>query len=146
MGEFSNQIFARTYRLEIPKYKSSIPPPAPAEQPADGLTRIKGSGASPVTLNHSESENHTRSVMRETQRTYDEVRVKNPDDPSQHVDVQRPRKVNFESDEDDRRHRNVTDMAPGYNAVLYAKEVLKDNIEIIRENVVQKNEGGSAAP
>jgi hypothetical protein len=155
MGEYSrNVVLPRFGQLETPKLKGIIPPPAVTEQPDDGLMRIKGSGAAVINLNHSESYNYSRSVVKETKRTYDEVRIKNPDDPEQHVDVQRPRKINTQSNEatTGAPRKNTGATGPANVTTIYAKQAPQDNVEVLRENVEEKNpdydrgEGGSAAP
>jgi hypothetical protein len=160
MAGFSRSIvlFSGTHQIETPKRTTAIPPPAATEQPDDGLMRIKGSGAAVINLNHSESENHTRSVVMETERTYDIVRIKNPDNPSQHVDVKRPRKVNTQSNEDTRgkppsRHAGVA--GPANVTTIYAKQPEapeEEHIEILEENITDVNDdwdpggGGGASP
>jgi len=157
MGDFSNNLLLpnRLGQAEIPKRKASIPPPAATEQVDDGLIRIKGSGASVINLNHSESENHTRTVLMETQRTYDEVRIKNKDNPNQHVDVKRPKKVNAQSNENTRGappRPNKGAAGPANVTTVYTKQEESETIEVLTEDITDANPewtgggGGSAAP
>ncbi len=126
---------------EAPKRKLAIPPPAASEQPDDGLMRIRGSGSQVINSSHSRSASFSRQVAKETKRTYDEVRIKNPDDNSQYVDVQRPFKTNMQTP----NTRGVFDpwqvqfWAPTYTTIVYAKQPEQDNVEVIQENIKIKN-------
>lgn len=143
MGAFSRAIAFphSSFGTETPKRRLMIPPPATSEQVDDGLMRIKGSGAQVINLSHSRSENYSRQVVKETKRTYDEVRIKNPDDESQYVDVQRPIKTNMQTP----NTRGVMDplsvqfWTPPYITLVYARQPEQDNVEVIRENIKMTN-------
>lgn len=144
MGVFSRSFAFPDLALfgdERPKRKLTIPPPPESEQPDDGLMRIRGSGASVISLNHSHSTNASWSVMTETSRKSDEIRIKNPDNPDQHVDVMRPQQVNVQVDVD--KAGNVSSVranaGPASVTINYAKQPEADNVEVLREGVEERN-------
>ena len=70
-----------------PADKAATVPPVPAEDVDRNLFSFSGSGQV-INLAHSARSNASRSGSRETERTFDVMRVKNPEDPQQYVDVE----------------------------------------------------------
>lgn len=148
MGTISRTIFSSGTGVhnfgETPKRKFIIPPPVADEQPDDGLTRIRGGGASVITLSHASSYNMSRAKMQESERKVDNIRIKNPDDETQHVDVQRPTTIKLRG-KNNPFNRSAIDAeradfwAPVWINVDYAKQPPQDHIEIIEEDIVIKN-------
>ena len=128
-----------------PKRRAAVPPPASSEQADDGLIRIKGSGAAVVSLQHSHSASYSRTIVKESSQIYDEIRIKNPDDKSQHVDVKRPKKItkqqprNYFPTAAQRRAMSEQWWAASCIKTCYAEQKEEDNIEILRRNVKEKN-------
>lgn len=143
-------VFSRNLPLAQPKFPAAqpkvlfttLPPPDPTEEEDRGLVVIQGSGAQVITLSHSHSSSATRSVMRETTRTVDDVRIKNPDNPDQHVDVQRPVSVNFQRDGGlSVNAGGVSINIPGDSNVTqrYARQPEMGNVEVLERDVKVKN-------
>lgn len=135
MGVFSRAIRLPTGDFPPAKPKiifTTLPPPDASEQSERGLITIQGSSVSIITLNHSHSSSTTRSVKKETKRTYDEVRVKNPDAPNQHVDVQRPVRVTVSP-------TSVGVNSGGASVIIYAKQPPEDNVEVLSTGNEQRN-------
>jgi len=124
---------------------------APADDPAQGITTLSGSGGKLIDLTFSETNSWSKSHQVETQRTVDRERVyqKKPPTPEHpegeierenYIDVERVRKLEMR----------------GPNGELlrydYALPSRSDNVEVLQENVTIKNpnappaEGGDAAP
>jgi len=153
MGEFSLTAVVRPFGVTTgdPPIRGPIissPPPHTSEQEDKGLVVIKGSNASFITLNHQSDSTISRQQQKETKRTYDEVRVHNPDDPSQHVDVQRPRKITTAPEK--------VGVPGGGTSITttYAPQPAQPNVEVLTEGNVQTNpeyspsggSSGGAAP
>lgn len=142
MGDFTTNYRTPLRPFAAAKTKvlfTTLPPTDPSEEADRGLVVIQGGGAKVIDLNHSHSANASRSVMKETQRTVDNVRIKNPDNPDQHVDVQRPASVNMQMDS----KGNVTSIRASTGdanvTITYAPQPAQDNVEVLEEGIVIKN-------
>jgi hypothetical protein len=150
MGEFSLTAIVRpfggTVSGETPFRAPSFSqvPLVDAEQENRNLVIIKGGAAQVITLSHSSDSTVSKQVVKEVKRTYDEVRIKNPDDESQHVDVKRPRKIETAPEK--------TGVPHGGSSMItkYAKQPETSTIEVLTRNNEEKNpdygSGGGAAP
>lgn len=99
----------------------------------EGVLVISGSNVKVLTITNSHQAEATavyaRNKHNETKRTYDTVRIKNPDDPSQHVDAEVMTKQEIS------RHKS--------NKLLYdvnhTKQQNSANIEVIKRGSVRSN-------
>jgi len=123
------------------------PPPDPDEETTKDLVIIAGGEAAFITLNFTYSSQVNKQIQRETQRTSDLVRIKNPDNPKQKVDVMRPTEIRT-SPKAGQTGPNV----PSSMRVIYMPQPAAGNVEVIEEKIVEKNPewsgggGGGAAP
>jgi len=118
------------------------PPPDPDEETTKDLVVIAGGQATFITLNFTYSSQVNKQIQKETERTSDLVRIKNPDNPAQHVDVMRPTEVKTSP-----KAGQIGPNAPSSMKIIYMPQPVAENVEVIEEDIVEKNpEGGSAAP
>jgi hypothetical protein len=118
------------------------PPPDPDEETTKDLVVIAGGEATFITLNFTYSSQVSKQVQKETQRTSDLVRIKNPDNPAQKVDVMRPTEIRT-SPPVGQTGKNV----PSSMKVIYMPQPAAENVEVLEEEIVENNpEGGGAAP
>jgi len=111
----------------------SRPPPRTEEDAERGFVIIKGGQAQVINLAHSMSSTTSRPVVKETKRTYDEVRIFNPANPEQYVDVKRPTKITTAPEQ-----AGVRGGAPSQKTI-YAKQPETNTIQIISTDNEEKN-------
>lgn len=73
---------------ETPDIRPGVPAKAKTQKPADGVVTWGKSGGNVFFLANTASGFTVKDDVEEVKRKYDKVRVKNPDDPDQHVDVE----------------------------------------------------------
>jgi hypothetical protein len=108
-----------------------VNPPKPQVEgpnaPEQAILEFGGSGASVFTVALSAfTEVVTIEPHREISRTFDVVRVKNPDDPKQFVDVESLRKVTLQ---------NVSTGAK--REITYAEQQADANTEFVKRNQIR---------
>lgn len=128
MGRYVPEQFVRPFLAGpiAPKPKTHIPLPVSTEESGSGFAVITGAGQM-IALSHSFNSSFSRSIEKESERTFDTMRVKNPDDPEQHVDVEAV-------------VRMAMQLANGLTAKrTYAKPKENDDVEIIDEGRKRAN-------
>jgi len=149
VGEFS-RAWGRPLPDRMPASKPKVifttkPPADPDEETTQDLVVIAGGEATFITLNFTWSSQVSKQVHKETQRTSDLVRIKNPDKPEQYVDVMRPTEIRT-SPKAGQTGKNP----PSSMKVIYMPQPEAPNVEVIEEDITEKNpeaEGsGGAAP
>lgn len=88
----------------------------------DNAISIDGGSSHIVTLSHTQSASWSHTVETETHRTYDVMRIHNPDNDEQFVDDEVIKKIKFKGV--DGKIRKVT----------YTDPPAQDNIEILEED------------
>jgi len=108
--------------------KASAKPPEPPK-----LT-LKGGSAKVVTETKAGSTTvqwtYNDKKHSEVKRTFDVVRVKNPSDPSQYVDVEQMTKIDYALKGIPERERNA-------KSIELAKQPTADNIEVMQRNITR---------
>jgi hypothetical protein len=110
------------------------PPPDPDEETTKDLVVIAGGEATYIGLNFTYSYQMNKQIQKETQRKSDLVRIKNPENPEQHVDVMRPTEIQT-SPKAGQSGRNV----PSSQKIIYMPQPEKPNVEVLEEDIVEKN-------
>jgi hypothetical protein len=85
----------------------------------DAPFTMDGGSTSATELSHSRSVSYSNQLNREVRRVYDVVRVKNPDDEDQHVDVEVTRGM------------VLANGLGGINKLKLSKPPTADNIEVL---------------
>lgn len=90
MGEFSVENVVRWAGIpqSRPVPRAATVNPVSAEDTDRSFFTITGTAGKVIELKHSKSANMSRHISQELERTFDTMRVKNPDDHDQHVDVE----------------------------------------------------------
>lgn len=97
----------------------------------EAILEFGGAGASVFTVSLSSfSELTTIEPHRETTRTFDTLKIKNPDDPTQFVEVESLRKVTIQN--------NATG---GKREITYAEQQAGQHVEFVKRNQVRGNSG-----
>jgi hypothetical protein len=134
-------------------------PVPPADDPAQGFATIRGNGAKTVGLSYSYSSSISSSQRTETKRREDEVRVYQKDEDEtvnkkNFVDIRVANKIWTKGPPD----RSVKQKpgpegpmtgddlsgytyTPGSNTNFYTRVQEKDNIEILRKNIIRTSDG-----
>lgn len=143
MGVFSRAISIPGFSslpASKPKIIFTTKPETDEDETDSDLVVIRGGSARVINLKHTHSVSASRSVLKETQRTVDTVRIKNPDNPEQHVDVQRPASVNMQVDSRG-NIKSITASTGDANVTInYASQPESDNIEVLERGKVIRNE------
>lgn len=97
--------------------------PAPPQIPVvveedDRVSEIIGRGGRAITLSHSRRWSSSRNNQRELSRTFDTVRVFNPQDEEQFVDIEVVKKLNVRNSNGDRQTLRLCDHAAGANTQI----------------------------
>ena len=150
MGEFSLAL-PRPVPDRSPASRPKVifttkPPPDPDEETTKDLVVIAGGQAAFITLNFTYSSQVSKQVQKETQRTSDLVRIKNPEKPEQHVDVMRPTEIRTSP-----KPGQTGPNAPSSMKIIYMPQPKAENVETIETDITETNHewssgGGSAAP
>lgn len=114
----SLEVIVRPFVNPDTRPKARAPKPVVDER----ITEIAGRRGSFIQLSHSESTSWNTSNQTEVKRTFDVVRVKNPDDDQQHVDVEVTTKL---------RVRNADN---SQSTLRLAKPTATENTEILEED------------
>jgi hypothetical protein len=138
MGEFSLYTTVRpfgTIKGESPNRLPVHQPPPPVQEEADEqhLIKITGGQASVVQLDASFSSDVSKQSHKETQRTYDEVRIKNPDKPEQYVDVKRPTEIKSSPTAANVPYGGTSEK------IKYAPQEETSSVEILEKGLTEKN-------
>jgi hypothetical protein len=149
MGEFTLALPRIPDRTPASRPKvifTTKPPPDPDEETTKDLVVIAGGQATFITLNFTYSSNVNKQVQKETQRTSDLVRIKNPAKPEQHVDVMRPTEVRTSPP-----RGQTGPNAPSSMKIIYMPQPETETVEVLEEEITEKNPewedgGGGAAP
>lgn len=104
-----------------PTAKRSLPPTD------DNPVSFDGGTGRLIDLNHSANYSWSHTVERETERTYDTLRIHNPDDSSQFVDDEVITKIRYRNWDGNIRKVRLTDPPE------------QDNIEIISRDNTRSN-------
>ena len=84
-------------------------------------------------MSHTFDDTISHQYVKETKRTYDKVRIKNPNDPEQYIDVKRPTKITTAPEEE-----GSSSGTPA-RTVKYARQKESATIEILERDIVEKN-------
>lgn len=84
----------------------------------DRVSEIIGRSGGAVTLTHSRRWSFQRASKRELSRTYDVVRVFNPEDEQQYVDIEVMKRLRMRGTDGNAETFRLCDGAPGANTVV----------------------------